>query len=58
MRIEDVWTQLIALSKDTATELQIIVAANDVPGRVRDFVRLTLSAEDRLVPEADLEREG
>jgi hypothetical protein len=55
-RIEDVWTQLIALADELPDDLQIIVAANDVPDRAREFVQLTLSAEDRLIPEADLQR--
>lgn len=53
-RIDDVWSQLIALSAELGDDLQIIVAANDVPERARGFVRLTLSPEDRLIPEADL----
>lgn len=55
-RVDDAWTQLIELSATLGDELQIIVAANDVPERARPFVRLTLSAEDRLIPEADLPR--
>ncbi len=57
-RIEDAWKQLIELSTTLGDELQVIVAANDVPERARPFVRLTLSAEDRLIPTADLERAG
>lgn len=57
-RIDDAWTQLIELSQSLGGELQIVVAANDVPDRARDFVRLTLSAEDRLIPTADLSTPG
>jgi len=55
-RIDNAWTQIIELSEVLGEELQVIVAANDVPDRARRFVRLTLSAEDRLIPMADLER--
>lgn len=53
-RIDDAWTQLIELSDTLGDELQVIVAANDVPERVRPFVRLILSADDRLIPTDDL----
>lgn len=53
-RIDDAWTQLVELSETIGEELQIVVAANDVPERARRFVRLTLSPEDRLIPTADL----
>jgi hypothetical protein len=53
-RIDDAWTQLIEISENLGDELQIVVAANDVPERARRFVRLSLSAEDRLIPTADL----
>jgi hypothetical protein len=55
-RIEDAWKQLIELSNTLGDELHVIVAANNVPDRARQCVRLTLSAEDRLIPTADLER--
>ena len=55
-RVDDAWTQLISLSEDHHDSLQVIVAANDVPARARSYVRLTLSPEDRLIPEADLRR--
>jgi hypothetical protein len=53
-RVEDAWSQLMDLSNTLGDDLQVIVAANDVPPRLRPFVRLTLSAEDRLIPTADL----
>jgi hypothetical protein len=53
-RIDDAWTQLIELSSVVGEERQVIVAANDVPTRARPFVRMTLSADDRLIPLADL----
>ncbi len=53
-RVDDAWTQLSELSRTIGDELQIIIAANDVPERAREFVRLTLSADDRLIPTADL----
>ena len=53
-RIEDIWTSLISLSDEVGQEIQVIVAANDVPARVEPFVRLTLSADDRLIPRSDL----
>ena len=53
-RIDDAWTQLIELSDTLSDKLQVIVAANNVPDRARRFVRLTLSAEDRLIPTTDL----
>lgn len=53
-RIDDAWTQLIELSDLLGESLQIIVAANDVPTRARRFLRLSLSAADRLIPAEDL----
>jgi hypothetical protein len=53
-RIDDAWTQLIELSNSLGDELQIIVAANDVPEFARPYIRLPLSANDRLIPTADL----
>lgn len=53
-RIEDIWTSLIQLSDELGQEIQVIVAANDVPERVEPYVRLTLSADDRLIPTSDL----
>ena len=54
-RIEDIWTALIRLPGDFGDELQIIVTANDVPDRVQRYVRLTLAANDRLIPISDLQ---
>lgn len=53
-RIEDIWTSLISLSDELGQEIQVIVAANDVPERVKPYVRLALSAEERLIPTSDL----
>jgi uncharacterized protein YejL (UPF0352 family) len=53
-RVDDAWTQLIELSQTLGDEIQVIVAANDVPQRARPFVRLTLSENDRLIPPANL----
>lgn len=53
-RVDDAWTQLIELSNARGDDLQLIVAANDVPERAREFVRLSLTAENRLIPAADL----
>ncbi|MDP9224964.1 MAG: hypothetical protein M3P18_14190 [Actinomycetota bacterium] len=53
-RIEDIWTELIRASDQFGEQLQLIVAANDVPDRVRPYVRLELAEENRLIPEADL----
>lgn len=55
-RIDDAWTQLIELSNTLGDQLQLVAAANDVPDRARPYVRLTLSADDRLIPTADLKR--
>ncbi|MCU1418492.1 MAG: hypothetical protein JWP32_2666 [Schumannella sp.] len=51
-RYELIWQELIRLHDEYAEQLQIIVATNDTPGfvRERNFVRLTLSEDDRLVP--------
>lgn len=54
-RVDDAWTQLIELSSTLGDDLQLIVAANDVPERARQFVRLSLTAESRLVPTSDLD---
>jgi len=53
-RVDDAWTQLVELSGTLGGEIQIIVTANDVPERAREFVRLSLSANDRLIPSVDL----
>ncbi|MDQ6879389.1 MAG: hypothetical protein M3082_17185 [Candidatus Dormibacteraeota bacterium] len=53
-RIEDIWTELIRASDEVGDQLQLIVAANDVPDRVAPYVRLTLSEDDRLIPDNDL----
>lgn len=53
-RIEDIWTELIRTSDRFGDQLQLIIAANDVPDRVQPYVRLELAEDDRLIPEADL----
>ncbi|MDQ6878388.1 MAG: hypothetical protein M3082_12010 [Candidatus Dormibacteraeota bacterium] len=53
-RIEDIWTELLQTSDQFGEQLQLIVAANDVPARVKPYVRLELAEDDRLIPEADL----
>jgi hypothetical protein len=55
-RIENVWDLLLWLHETYADDLQIIVAVNSVPERAREYVRLTLSPDDRLVPTDDLLR--
>jgi uncharacterized small protein (DUF1192 family) len=55
-RIEDIWTELIRASTEVGDQLQLIVAANDVPDRVAPYVRLALAEGDRLIPEKDLRR--
>lgn len=57
-RVENVWAELLKLHEEMADQLQVVVAVNDLPERfdVRDFVRIELSEQDRLVPTADLER--
>jgi hypothetical protein len=53
-RVDAAWTQLIDLSNTLGEDLQLIVAANDVPDRARPFVRLSLTADNRLIPASDL----
>lgn len=53
-RIQDIWTSLMRLSDELGEQIQIIVAANDVPDRVAPYVRLTLSEDNRLIPISDL----
>jgi len=53
-RIEDVWTSLIRLSEELPADIQTIVAANDAPARVRPFVRVEFSENNRLIPTDDL----
>ena len=55
-RIEDVWTALTQISDELGDEIQLIVAANDVPDRIERYVRLKLSADDRLIPTSDLDK--
>lgn len=49
-RVEKVFEALAQISREHGDQLQIIVAANDVPRNAEDFVRLKLSDSDRLVP--------
>jgi hypothetical protein len=44
-RVDDAWPKLIELSATLGDELQIIIAANDVPRAGTSPFRLTLSAE-------------
>ena len=48
-----VWEQLVAFHESYASDLQLIVASNDVPDFVaeRELVRLQLHEDDRLVPD-------
>ena len=54
-RYDLIWEQLAALHRDRYDELQIIVAANDIPTFIKDLdvVRLQMSDDDRLVPPPD-----
>lgn len=58
-RYELIWRQLAEFHDRYADDLQIIVAANDVPDFIEegDFVRLRLSERDRLVPPPDEDEE-
>jgi hypothetical protein len=49
-RVESVFRELVKLGEDLGDELQVIVAANDVPAFATDRVVLQLSENDRLVP--------
>lgn len=49
-----VWSKLIEVSETLGDQLQVIVAANDVPQRLDTYVRLNLSPTNRLIPEEDL----
>lgn len=51
-RINNVWNQLLDLDSVRGDDLQIIVAANDIPENVTPHVVLELSEQDRLIPEA------
>jgi hypothetical protein len=51
-RINNVWTRLLDLDSIMGNDLQIIVAANDIPANVAPHVVLELSEQDRLIPEA------
>ncbi len=53
-RIEDIWTALINLSAELGEEIQVLVAANEVPKRVEQYVRVEFSEVDRLIPTKDL----
>jgi len=54
-RIEDVWRTLINLHETMGDDLQMVVAANDIPNFVpEEYVALRLSAENRLIPSEDL----
>ena len=49
-RVEAVFRTLIELSEAHGDELQIIVSANDVPDFAEQYVAVSLSEEDRLIP--------
>lgn len=53
-RTENVWRQLLMLDEEFGDQLQVIVAANDVPEYLNGHIRLALSDDDRLIPEEDL----
>jgi hypothetical protein len=53
-RIVDIWRELISASSTLGESLQLIVAANDVPDNVREYVRLELDEDDRLIPAQDV----
>ena len=57
-RIENIWGELLRLHEESADQLQVVVAVNELPERydVSDHVCLELSEEDRLIPTADLAR--
>jgi hypothetical protein len=58
-RIEDIWRTLVDLHETMADDLQIVVAANDLPDFIGDeYIALRLSEDDRLVPSGDLEAIG
>jgi len=48
-RVRGVYDYLVELDQ-SGTPLQIIVADNDVPSHVQEYVRLRLTEEDRLIP--------
>jgi rubrerythrin len=49
-RVEAVFRELVTLGAELGEDLQVIVAANDVPAFAEGHVVLRLSEEDRLVP--------
>ena len=60
MRYHRIWQRLAAYHVEYANDLQMIVAANDVPDFIEDMdvIKLRLSESDRLVPLAELEKRG
>lgn len=58
-RTEHVWQTLVDLHEVMADDLQVVVAANDVPAFIDErFVVMRLAEDDRLVPTADLDAIG
>lgn len=53
-RTEDVWRVLEQMHNEFAGDFQMIVAANDIPEYLSNYVRLHLSDDDRLIPEQDV----
>lgn len=53
-RTDHVWRQLQAMDAEFRDDFQIIVASNDAPDYLDDYVRLRLSDDDRLIPEDGL----
>lgn len=51
-RIDNVWNQLLNPDNIMGDDLQVIVAANNIPENVRPHVVLEPSEQDRLIPEA------
>lgn len=57
-RVDAVFDVLLYISDNYGEQLQIIVAANDVPAQAAHTVRLTLTETDRLIPAPDSDAGG
>lgn len=55
-RVEAIYGYLVRLSRERGEDLQIIVADNTVPQVAHEFVRVTFSEEEKLIPESALSR--
>ena len=53
-RIESIYQFLISINKNFANQLQVIVVDNSVPNIAKEFVKVELNEENKLIPMSNL----